>query len=195
MGSLPFEGGRKAACIRQQGRRSALQTVFALSLGALFSCDGLDNIDVEVSGKAVVRAGTLLEELLDALNIPAFDSIDLTQELENQGVTKDDVDSVIMTQFVLTIEGPPEATFEFLDSVRFYAETSGQPKVLIGKIDEIPAGARQVALELVEGVELKPYVVAPRMKITGEISGRRPKQDTTVVADVVLDVDITIPGC
>jgi hypothetical protein len=33
------------------------------------------------------------------------------------------------------------------------------------------------------------------MTITSEVKGKRPDQDTTVRADLILDVDVTVPGC
>jgi hypothetical protein len=136
----------------------------------------------------------VLDELLGVLDFQAFNSIDLTQELENQGVGKEDVDSVVMTSFTLTIQGPAGANFDFLEAVSFFAETEGQPKVLVARLDPVPKGA--TSLELVmTGAELKPYVVAPKMRISAAVQGKRPMQETTVVAAVVLDVDVTVPGC
>jgi hypothetical protein len=167
----------------------------ALALGGMVHCDNLDNVDVSAGGKAVIKAGTLVETVLSDLDLQAFESIDFSSQLENQGVTKDDVDSVKMTQFVVRIEGPAGANFDFLDSVKFYAEAQGQPKILIAELVDVPTGAMKIELDVDPDVELKPYVVAPRMTISGEVSGKRPKEDTTVAAEVVLDVDVTIPGC
>lgn len=166
-----------------------------LALGGMATCDGVDNFEVEVGGNGVVPAGTIIDEVLGTLDVDALQSIDLSQELENQGVTKEDVDSVRMIRFTLRIEGPPGATFDFLESVAFYAETEGQPRVLVAEIQEVPAGATELELEVIPDVELKPYVVAPQMRISGEVEGSRPGEETTVAAEVVLDVDVTVPGC
>lgn len=166
-----------------------------LAIGGMVNCEDLDNIDVEAGGKGVVPAGTVLDEVLSTLDLAPLQSIDLSQELENQGVTKDDVDSVRITRFTLRVEGPPGATFDFLESVAFYAETEGQPRVLVAELPEVPAGATELVLEVVGDAELKPYVVAPSMTISGEVEGRRPDEDTTVAASVVLNVDVTVPGC
>lgn len=184
-------------------RRSALRALGSLlarvacvlAASGMATCDGIDNFEVEVGGKGVVPAGTLIDEVLGTLDVDALQSIDLSQELENQGVTKDDVDSVQMIRFTLRIEGPPGATFDFLESVAFYAETEGQPRVLVAEIQDVPAGATELELEVRPDVELRPYVVAPQMKISGEVEGTRPEEETTVAAEVVLDVDVTVPGC
>ncbi|KYF75543.1 hypothetical protein BE11_05140 [Sorangium cellulosum] len=167
-----------------------------LGLCALPMCDSLDNIDVEVGGRAVVPAGTILDDVVGVLDFDAFQSIDLSAEFENQGVTKDDVDSVQILAFTLRVESPESGSFDFLRSASFFVETEGQPRVLIAKLDEVPRGARELSMDVVEGVDLKPYVVAPSMKITSEarVSGR-PDEETTVVADVLLDVDVSVPGC
>ncbi|WP_437308391.1 hypothetical protein [Sorangium sp. So ce388] len=159
-------------------------------------CDSLDNIDVEVGGKAVVQAGTILDDLIAALDFDAFQSIDLSTEFENQGVTKDDVDAVHIVHLTLRIESPADGSFDFLTSASFFAATDGQPRVLIAKLDEVPRGARELSMDVVEGVDLTPYVVAPRMTITSEarVSGR-PDEETTITADVLLDVDVNVPGC
>lgn len=159
-------------------------------------CDSLDNIDVQVGGKAVVPAGTILDDVVGVLDFDALQNIDLSAEFENQGVTKDDVDAVHLVAFTLRVESPEDGSFDFLTSASFFAETEGQPRVLIAKLDEVPRGARELSMDVIEGVDLKPYVVAPRMTITSEARVRgRPDEETTVAADVLLDVDISVPGC
>lgn len=198
---MPFNprSAPPSASPRGQSRRSALaalaRAASVLAIAALVTCDTIDNFDVTVGGGGTVPAGTVVDQLLNVLPFHGFDSIDLTTEFKNQGVTKDDVDSVGVTAFTLRIEGPPGATFDFLTSISFYAETGGQPKLLIAKLDNVPSGAAQLSLAVQPSVELKPYVVAPTMKITAEVQGTRPQQDTNVAAEVILDVDVTVPGC
>ncbi|WP_438027382.1 hypothetical protein [Sorangium sp. So ce233] len=186
--------------IRRTSRRplgeALARAASILGLCALPMCDSLDNIDVEVGGRAVVPAGTIIDDVLGVLDFDAFQSIDLSAEFENQGVTKDDVDSVQILAFTLRVESPESGSFDFLRSASFFVETEGQPRVLIAKLDEVPRGARELSMDVVEGVDLKPYVVAPSMRITSEarVSGH-PDEETTVVADVLLDVDVSVPGC
>jgi hypothetical protein len=189
----------KSRAPRRLSRRSftAAASRFAalLALGGLATCDNVDNFEVDVSGKGTIAKGNLIDELLSSLNLDELQSIDLTNELKNQGVTKEDVDSVRLVRFTLSIEGPPGATFDFIDSLTFYIETGGAPKAMIARLPAVPAGATELTLEVEQDVELKPYVVAPSMKITSEVTGTRPDQDTTVRADLTLDVDVTVPGC
>ncbi|HVK68609.1 MAG TPA: hypothetical protein VM694_29320 [Polyangium sp.] len=179
----------------RMARRVALQNlVLAIAAAAVTSCDNLDNFEVDVGAKATIPPGTILEELLGVLAFDEFQSINLTQELDNQGVTKEDIDSVRMISLALVIEGPAGANFDFIESIAFFAETEGQPKVLVAELDPVPKG--KISLDfVVSGAELKPYVVAPSMKLTTTTKGKRPPQETRVSAAAVLDVDVTVPGC
>jgi hypothetical protein len=173
-------------------------------LGSAATCENLDNFDVEVDAQAMIPAGTIIDELIDKLNFTELQSIDLTQELANQGVTKDDVDSVRMIRFSISVRmirfsisivGPAGANFDFLEAVSFFVETDDQPRLLVAKLDPVPAGATTIELVTQPNVELVPYVVAPKMRMIGEVTGKRPPQDTTVSALVVLDVDVRVTGC
>jgi len=166
-----------------------------LGLAVLSTCANLDNIDVETSGKATIPKATLVDKLLgDALAFVGMDQIDFTQEFKNQGVSKDDVDSVRLSSMTLSIEAPPTGNFDFLQRIEFFAESDGLPKVSIASIETVPAGSKTLNL-VVTNAELKPYVVAPSMRITSQVKGSRPDEDTTVKAEAVLDVDVTVPGC
>lgn len=166
-----------------------------MALAGMCTCAGIDNIDVPIDAKANIPKATLVDTLLGLVKFTGFDSIDLSQELQNQGVTKDDVDSVKLTSFTLTIEAPPGQTFDFLDSLAFFAESKGLDKVQIASLNPVPKGKSKLTLDVNGDVDLKPYVVAPSMTVSSEVDGSRPDNDTTVAASVVLDVDVHIPGC
>lgn len=163
---------------------------------AIASCSGLDNLDVEAEGVAVVPAGTVLDELLGDLAFAGFGDIDIqdSQEFENQGYTKDQIDSVYLQSITLTIEQPAGANFDFVSSVAFFAEADGQPRVEIARAGDIPDGATELAMIVDAGVDLTAYAVAPSMTITTEATGRRPSQETHIHAAVILDVDVRITG-
>ena len=171
-------------------RRAASAIGFAL----LSTCAGIDNFEVEAGGRARVPARSALDVLLGQLGFAGFDSIDLSQEFENQGVRKEDVDSVRLVALELRVTSPEGATFDFLDSASFFVEAEGLPRVRIGALASVPAGASALSLEVDEGVELRPYVVAPSMTISSEVSGERPAEETIVEATATLDVDVTT-GC
>lgn len=174
-----------------RGSRTALvAALFAFPL----ACDGIDNIDVEVSGSATIPAATLVDTLLGSLAIGGFDEIDFEQKFQNQGVTPDQVDSVKVKSFVLTIESPDDGNFDFLQGVSFFARAPGEDEVRIASAEAIPAGARTVELTL-DDVELQAYATASSMTIRASVEGEKPPETTQLRADVVFDVDVTVPGC
>lgn len=155
----------------------------------------LDHIDVTAGGQAAISHATLVDTLLGNLSFAGFDKVDFAEEFQNQGVSKGQVDSVRLQTFTLTVEAPAGGSFDFLTSVAFFAEADGVDKVEIASMSEIPKGMKVLHLVVNADAELEPFVVAPSMRITSEVQGSRPSEDTTVSAEVVLDVDVHIPGC
>jgi hypothetical protein len=172
----------------------ARRTLFLAVAAVPFGCDELDNFDVPVSGSAVVPPATLLDELLGLMPFDGFDEISFEQEFANQGVTEDQVDSVRVRTFALVVETPAEANLDFLEGISFFASAEGLPEIRIASAAAIPAGARSIELT-VDDVELEAYATAASMVVRGEVQGKRPDVETRVRADVVFDVDVTIPGC
>ena len=166
----------------------------ALTLGMLVCCNAVDNFDIPVDAEATIPSATILDQLLDPFSFGALESIDFTQELKNQGVTKSDVDSVHLKSFSLTIIAPPGQTFDFIDSISFSVETDGQPKALVANLDSVPKGATKIELTVETSLELAPYVVAPSMRMTTSVQGKRPMQETKISAHLVFDVDVNVTG-
>lgn len=173
--------------------RAVRRAVALVALAALSSCSNLDNFDVAVDGKAQVQKATLVEKLLGQVEFTGLNQIDFTEEFKNQGVTKNDVDSVHLKSMTLSITAPPDGRFDFLSSLAFFAEADGLDKVQIASLDVVPKGMKELNLLVNKSAELKPYVVAPVMRITTHIEGTRPDQDTTIEVHAVLDVDVHIP--
>jgi hypothetical protein len=187
---------RPLACSPSRPRATWLRRATSLAvITALSTCASLTHIDVQSDGKATIPGATLIDKLLGPLDFAGFDSIDFSEELENQGATKDQVNSVHLQTFTLSVDTPAAGNFDFLSSVTFFAESDGLPRVKIASISAIPKGAQKLELVVDEAVDLEPYVVAPSMKISGSAEGSKPDQDTGVSAHVVLDVDVHIPGC
>jgi hypothetical protein len=169
--------------------------VGAAPLCLLFlGCDQIDNIDVDFAADASVPKKTLVDALLGELPLDGFDSMDFEQRFANQGVSPDQVDSVRLKTFTLTVTSPDEATFDFLDGVSFYASAPGQEEVRVASAAAIPAGARTIELTL-DDVELADYATASSMTMRAEVEGSKPDVDTQIHAAVVFDVDVAIPGC
>jgi hypothetical protein len=167
-----------------------------VALVALATCSGIDNVTVAVQGQAVIPRGGVLEQLLGDLAFVGFDDVEISQsqEIQREGYDEDDIDSVRMLELVLTIAAPAGGDFDFLDSVAFFVEAEGQPRVEIARRAPVPTGLGRLELEVDSSVELRPYAVAPSMIVSSEVVGRRPEADTTVEAAIRFDVDIDVSG-
>ena len=175
------------------GRRLALATAVLVSLTC--GASEVDNVEVEQDGRAEIPAGSVIDQLLGDLAFEGFDDIDVSQsrELENQGYTEDQIDSVRLKELELTVSAPSGGRLDFLESVAFFVEAEGEERLEIARLDPVPDGQTTVAVPVAD-VELLPYVVAESMTITTEATGSAPDEDTTVDAHLVLDVDIDVSG-
>jgi hypothetical protein len=160
---------------------------------------GLSTCTIEihpsVDGTATVPQATIVDQLLQSLAFAGLDQIDLTNEFQNQGVTKDEVSSVVLSKMTISVTSPQGATLDFMKSLSFSASADGEPDVEIAHVDSVPAGATKIDLDVDPGVELAPYVVAPSMTLTAHVTGSSPSQDVTLAAHVELAVAANLPGC
>ena len=176
--------------------RATRVAIALLVVAVTLTCSGADNLEVGSSGRAVIPAGSVIEQLLGDLEFAGFDSIEISQseEFRNQGYTEDQIDSVRVVSMTLTIAAPDGGTFEFLDSIAFTVEAAGLPPLEIARLDPVPADASVLELEVDSDAELRPYAVADVMTVTSTAVGRRPGDDTTVDAELLLDVDVNVSG-
>jgi hypothetical protein len=188
----------RSCCSDPATRRSrrlpwTLSLVLMLLLG---TCSSLDNVEVSVMAESRIPRRSVLDELIGNLSFAGFDGFDLSQsqQFENQGYSKDQIDSVHMLELNLRITDPADANFDFIDSIRFYAEAEGLPRVLVAELADVPDGVTTLALDVKSSVELRPYVVAPAMTLTTEATGVRPPEETTVEAEAIFDVDVNVTG-
>lgn len=175
--------------------RRALLFVLCLGLFAV-SCEAtLITIDVPYDTTTTVEQGTVLENLVGDLGFGDFLNMDVTssQELQNQGVSPGDINAVTLTYFRLTADAPAGADLSFLEGLAFYAEAPDLPRVRIAFADEFPEDEPTVNLQL-EDVDLTDYVVSQSMTLDTEVEGRRPDQDTDVLAELELSVAVTGQG-
>lgn len=173
-----------------------LSPILLAYLAVLATCEGVDNISVPATGRSVIPQRTVLDELLGNLAFVGFEGFDISQsqEFRNQGYSKEQVDSVRMESFTLTIESPATANFDFLQSIRFHASADGLPQVEIARLDAIPPGSNVLELEVDTTVELQPYVIAPSVTITTTATGTRPPEETTIEAVAMFDIDVNVNG-
>lgn len=164
----------------------------APALLLLAACGDLDEVDVTRSGSATIPGGSA------ALPEGALATFPLSigrDALADEGVDPDDVDSARLVG--LRVEVTAGTSLErWLDSVAFWVEAPGLPRVLVAQrsgIDALPAGTMSVDLD-VPGVDLKPYVLAPTTTVTAEGAGVQPPETTTVKATMTVRVDVNVSG-
>ncbi len=170
-----------------------------LTAALCFAGCGANVFPVEVTGETTIDGDpSPLPGLLNVFpGISSFGNIDFsqTQEFQNQGVTKDDVDSVKMSHVHLKIASPDTQDFSFLEQLQFYAR-AGDEEVLVAEkfgIDKLELKAPNPVLELeVKDVELQRFVVAPSMSIVVRGRGRYPPQRTRLEATVGFDVAVKV---
>jgi hypothetical protein len=177
-------------------RRRRLPWAVALAVLVLGTCSSLDNVEVPVTAQATIPRRSVIDELLGNLAFTGFEGFDISQsqQFENQGYSKNQVDSVRMLELTLTIRSPASSNFDFLDAIRFYAEADGLPRVLVAELSPVPAGVTELSLDVDSSVELQPYVIAPSMTLTTEAEGVRPAEETMVDAEAIFDVDVNVTG-
>jgi hypothetical protein len=158
-------------------------------------CSGL-HVDVEQTGRTVIPAGSVVQELLGGVGFGQFSDMDITHDeaIENQGIEPGDIDEARVTEFRLDAADPPGADLSFIDDMQIYVEAPDLPRVLVASQSDFPEGADSVSFDL-EDVDLTEYVVSQSLTITTEVSGRSPDAETTIDAMVEMRVGVTQQGC
>lgn len=178
-----------------RARRSSLALLVLAGLG---TCSGLDTLAVEERASATVSAASPLETLISTVGFPELASLDLTdnQTLQNQGVSRSQIDSVILVRLALAVISPSGQDLSFLDEMRFFVSAPELPRQEIAARTSFEAGQSFVEFELRE-VELADYVAAESMSIDTEATGRRPAQETQleITLDFLVDVDVAGAIC
>ncbi len=172
--------------------RSSLIVFF---LPIAITCGGLDNFLIEEQSRAVIQRGSVLEQFVGAAGFDDFATVDITQNqsLANQGVERHQIDSVKILFVTMTVVDPAGQDFSFIDSMEFFVEAPGLPKVSIATGGPFAADATTVELTIPD-TELADYAASESMNITTQARGRRPEQDTTIDANIMLDVDVNVEG-
>jgi hypothetical protein len=167
--------------------RRFLTSLAAASPFLLAGCH--PSFPVTVTGQTTVNASPIPVSLIP-LDFAGFGGIDLsqTQEFKNQGITKNEVQSVKLTGVKLTIASPSGANFDFLTSLSFDVSAQGEPQKEVASLASVPRSATELDLT-VANVELVPYVTAPSMSVTSNAQGELPPQNTTINATMVFDVE------
>lgn len=146
------------------------------------------SFDVPVESETTVRGGGLFAGLLGNA-FGDFANLDLSssQEFRNQGVGKNDVKSVQLTELTLSIVEPASGNFDFISRISFFVEAEGLEKKRVAVADPVAKGLTRIELSL-DDVELAPYITAPSMSLTTDANARAPEQDTKIQAKAVFSV-------
>lgn len=144
--------------------------------------------DVKAEGTTTIQKGTLLEQLTGGLGFDSFSSFDISesQEFKNQNTNKNLIKEAKLKSITMTITGPDSQNFDFLEELSFFVEAPGQTRKRIAT-KTVPRGVKTFSLDL-DNVDLTPYVKAESLKITTEAKGKRPENDTTIKAEVVITI-------
>lgn len=167
-----------------------------LAAAVLLSGCGLDKFNVDLDATATVPGNPAANAILDALPFGAsFQNVNVLdqKELRDAGVDAGDIDSARLRALRLEVQSG-DALETWLESVAFYVEADGEPRVRVAHkegIGALPAGTTAIDLEVDPGVELKPYVSKP-MTLSAEVTGKPPAQDTTIKSTATVRVDAAV---
>ncbi len=177
--------------------RSRTRAARSLAVLMAFACGDVDNFDIVESSSTQIPGCTVACQVLSTLPFADFGAMDITanEELQNQGVSKSQIDSVKLTELVLAVTDPPGQDLTFIETIEFRVSSGRLPEQVIARGGPFPPGASQVRLTVFD-VELRPYAVADAMTITTETGAgsTMPPQDTTIAATLTLNVDVNVSG-
>jgi hypothetical protein len=173
------------------------RNVVVLLLASLLSgCGGLTKISTTQTATATIQGGSLLDLLTGDLGFGNLGNFDITQsqEFKNQGIKREQLNSVKLRSLTLTITSPATGQdFTFLQSLAFAVEAPGIEKKQIAHGGPFAAGSKEISLTI-DGVELVSYATASSMTFTTTANGKKPANTTTIEAKVILDADVNIGG-
>lgn len=167
----------------------------ALAAGpGMMGCSEVLQFPVETSAQTSIE-GDPLGGLLGTIGFPDLATFDIseTDEFENQGVNKEDIESVTLTSLSLKVVSPEGQDLSFFESIEFYVESGGLEKVRIAHLESFPEGVSEVQF-LIDDVELRDYVAAESMAVTTDVTASAPAQDTTLEAHIAFEVVATPQG-
>ena len=171
--------------------RDLTRGVLLSALCCCCACGG--SFSVSISGSETIPQGSLLTCAF-APFFPGFSGFDIaqTEQFQNQGATKDNIQSVKLQSLVLTVTAPPGGNLGFLQSLSFSAsDPSGNlPTVQVAQTSDFSGSPASVNLTI-DAVELAPYAELPAMNLSSSAQLQScPSEDTTVEASVVLEVTL-----
>lgn len=116
-------------------------------------------------------------------------TLDVKAETQKRGTGP--ATAVFLKELTLsaTPAATPSGTFDFLDEVHVFIESSSQAKVEVAKLKPVPRGVSRVTFDVLPAVDLLPSVNAGAT-LTTSATGTQPAKDFTFTGQVVVTVKL-----
>lgn len=162
------------------------------------SCSSLLSFDVDSTGTATIQHGPPGSGLLGG-TIPGFSGFDnfnvsQSQAFQNNNTNKDHISSCRLTKLRLTVTAPsasPGNDLSFLTSIQFFISAPNLPEKRIASSSSLPVGQSVVDLAI-DDLDIASYAKADSFTIKTTATGHAPAQDTTVRADMTLNIHASL---
>jgi hypothetical protein len=162
----------------------------ALASAALCGC-GILSFDVNSKGTTTVQGSAIGAVLPGLSSFGGFDNFDISQQagFDNNDTRKDHITSTRLTKLTVKVVSPSGQDLSFFTSLKFTISASKPqlPAIEIAHRESFPAGATSVDLTI-DDVDIAAYAKADNFAITTQASGHAPTQDTTIEADLSLNI-------
>jgi hypothetical protein len=160
-----------------------------LLLPLLTAC-GAVHFDVDSDLDATTVNGSPLGGVLPSfLPNPVKLNVDLKAEVAKRGTGPAKAAFLKALTLSITPHDAPQGNFDFIDSVHLFVEASGVTKAEVAKLDPVPRSQTKLTFDLIDGVDLLPYINAGA-EITATAMGSAPSMTTTFDGHVTIDVRI-----
>src|SRR5438132_3665295 len=164
----------------------------ALLLLLVAGC-GLIPFDVDQDIPEQRIAGNPLGGILPSfLSAPVPLMIDLKAETQKRDTVPAKSANLKALRFAATPHASPSGNFDFLDEIHIYIDSQNQAslgKKEIARLSPVPKGQTTIELQVIDGVDLLPYINAGA-EISAAASGRQPTMDFTYDGHVTITVHI-----
>lgn len=166
---------------------------------ALAGCEPLDRLSrVEVVAKSETTVnGCTPCTTLDPLGFDEFASFNInsSSSFQNSDASKDNIgEDSFVTEFTIRVLDPDDQTLEFIDSMRVFMDDDDNPNNGETEVAFIGSGqstdVKELSLRVNDERAIGQYLRADETVIRVNAEGNPPPQDTTLEAEMHLDVDL-----
>lgn len=178
---------------------SAVSSWSRYAVVLLLACSGqIASINLSESAEATIEGQSALggiTDLVGSLGFSGFTEMDIAQssELKNQGVQPGDIETAVVTRFVLEVVDPSDADLSFISTLEIWVDAPDLDPVMVASQTDFPSGVSSVDF-ILEEVDLVDYVVSDSLSITTEASGSIPSDTVTIRATADFEIGVTAQG-